>query len=55
MSSMAKRRDHLYRASYHPDLLLVPERDDDDVPRFGRALPADSAAPLFCSERLSST
>ena len=49
---MAKRRDHLYRASYHPDLLLVPERDDDDVPRFGRALPADSAAPLFCSERL---
>ena len=43
--------ERFHRASFHPDLLLVPERDDD-APRFGRALPADSAAPLFASERL---
>ena len=46
-----ERWERLHRASFHPDLLLVPERDDD-APRFGRALPADSAAPLFASERL---
>ena len=40
-----------YRASFNPDLLLVPEQDDD-LPRLCYALPADSAAPLFASERL---
>ena len=49
---MDKGLEQLYHTSFHPDLLLVPERDAEDVPRFGRALPADSAAPLFCCERL---
>jgi hypothetical protein len=40
-----------YRSSFHPDLLLVPEHDDV-VPRLCYALPADSAAPLFATERL---
>ena len=46
----AKMR-RFYRASFNPDLLLVPEQDDD-LPRLCYALPADSAAPLFASERL---
>ena len=40
-----------YRASFHADLLLVPQHDDDE-PRFGRALPADSSAPLFRTGRV---
>ena len=40
----AKMR-RFYRASFNPDLLLVPEQDDD-LPRLCYALPAESPAPL---------
>ncbi|KOO23803.1 hypothetical protein Ctob_008176, partial [Chrysochromulina tobinii] len=49
--SAANKGDWTARRDDARHLLLVPERDDD-APRFGRALPADSAAPLFASERL---
>ena len=48
---LGQKMRRFYRASFNPDLLLVPEQDDD-LPRLCYALPADSAAPLFASERL---